>query len=85
METRMWKRLDEIEKSFSPHHNCAGFIQRNGESDAECEERIARWKAGEGVDDNGRQYTGREPQILVVKFVDPKGQRWEGLETPDSS
>ncbi len=70
MQARLWKRLDNVKASFCPNESKNGivFIPLNGESDQECDARIARWKAGERVEGMDREYTGSK-MIGVVRYV----------------
>ena len=70
MNTDFRKRLDKIESTFIPRKDESGvvFIPLKGESNEECGERLARWKAGEVVEGQERVYTGRE-RTMRIRFV----------------
>ncbi len=69
MKPDLWKRLDKVAASMSPHTPGVVFYSLEDESDQEIEERVARWKAGEMVEGMGQPYTGREQSVWLVKAV----------------
>ena len=52
----------------------------SGESEMDVQRKLDRWRAGEEVEDVVVGPPGTEEKITVFRFVDPKGQWWEGLE-----
>ncbi len=70
MQSRMWKRLDNIGASFRPDKSKNGivFFPLKDELTKELDARIARWKAGEKVAGMDRDHT-RGERIGVVQFV----------------
>ena len=72
MNIRMRKRLDKIEESilFDETKNAVVFVPLEDESDRDYDDRIKRWKAGEMVEGQHRTYTGNEPRVITVRFVE---------------
>ena len=70
MQSRMWKRLDNIGASFRPEKSKNGivFFPLKDELAKDLAARIARWKAGEKVAGMDRDHT-RGERIGVVQFV----------------
>jgi hypothetical protein len=69
MNRRIRDRLDAVESKLGGGQNGVVFIPMKGETNADCRERVQRWKAGHAVEGIDRPYTGREPLIGIVRFV----------------
>ena len=80
MKQEMLKRLDDIENSLTTDKNGILFFQSVDESDDECADRIARWKAGEKVEGQNRQYAGKDQMIMVIKFIETHRKEEEAIE-----
>ena len=71
MKPHWRKRLDKVASSINPHTKGVMFIQHENESDAELDQRVARWEAGEKVEGVDQSYTGRESCVWIFKPVKP--------------
>ena len=65
------RRLEKVAATLNPHTPGVMFIQHEGETDQELEQRVARWEAGEQVEGMDQPYTGRESCVWIIKAVKP--------------
>ena len=77
---QMWKRLESTRISLRCRHVQHIFvIMRSGETIADVEAKVERWKAGEKVDGISAKYEGGEVDYgLPIEFVDPPPRDEDG-------
>ena len=69
---QLWKRLNTVEqKSQLASRQVVKVIQHIGESEADTDARIERWKSGETVDGISGKYRGGDIDIILRVIVAP--------------
>ena len=73
MNPEMKRRLEAIEDARGSNADKRGvlFIRLKGETDMQCDQRIARWYAGEEVEGQDRVYPGNTGILQIWKSVGP--------------
>ena len=79
MYLQMWKRLDKVERYSSlRREQVISVVQHIGETDREVEDRIDRWKAGDGKSGIRGEYKGGELFILRRQIVSARKRKQSG-------
>ena len=69
---QLWKQLNRVEqKSQLASRQVVKVIQRIGDSEADVDAKIERWKSGEIVDGINGEYKGGEIDIILRIIVVP--------------
>ncbi len=69
---QLWKRLNTVEQTGQlASRQVITVIKRRGDSDADIDAKIERWKGGESVDGINGEYEGGEIDIILIVIVAP--------------
>ena len=69
---QLWKRLNLVEQTgHLSSSQWITVIKRRGDSDADIDAKIERWKGGETVDGINGEYKGGEIDIMLIVIVAP--------------
>ncbi len=69
---QLWKRLNSVEQTGQlTSRQVITVIKRRGDSDADIDAKIERWKGGESVDGINGEYKGGEIDIILIVIVAP--------------
>ena len=72
IQQQLWKRLNSVEQNGQlTSRQWITVIKRRGDSDADIDAMIERWKAGESVDGINGEYKGGEIDIILNVLVAP--------------
>ena len=72
MNPRMWKRISEAAEAVENRHTqYLLIIMQEGDTWADLEARVERWKAGEKVYGIYGEYEGGPVELLPFEFVEP--------------
>ncbi len=69
---QLWKRLNTVEQTGQlTSRQVIRVIKRRGDSDADIDAKIERWKGGESVDGINGEYKVGEIDIILIVIVAP--------------
>ena len=69
---QFWKRLNTVEQTSQlTSRQVISVTKYRGDSDADIDAKIERWKSGEIVDGINGQYRGGEIDIILIVIVAP--------------
>ena len=69
---QLWKRLNTVEQTGQlTSRQVITVIKNRGETDADIDAKIERWKSGETVDGINGEYKGGEIHIVLIVIVAP--------------
>ena len=67
---QLWKRLNTVEQTGQlTSRQVITVIKNRGETDADIDAKIERWKAGESVDGINGEYKGGEIDMIIRIIV----------------
>jgi hypothetical protein len=72
IQQQLWKRLNTVEQNGQlTSRQWITVVKDRGETDADIDAKIERWKCGEVVDGINGTYKGGEIDIILIVIVAP--------------
>ena len=69
---QLWKHLNKVEQTVQlTYRQWITVVKDRGETDADIDAKIERWKSGESVDGIKGEYRGGEIDIILIVIVAP--------------
>ena len=68
MRRDLWKRLDSVVNDFAVGNQLITVIQYANETDADVDEKLARWRSGEDVEGVVARPSSEELVVVIRRF-----------------